>query len=239
MIDGLMAVVVLGVILRQLVLLFAASRPVPVVRGPVDAVEVVIPAFNEVRTLEATVQAVLTSDVSARVVIVDDGSTDGTGRLAERLAASHASVAWVPHARNRGKAAALTTGLRSVTGPIVVTLDADTCPAPEAVRRLVAALAEPSVAAAACHVRVAQRDAALTRWQHLEYLTGIHLGRRAQAWVGALATVAASGIRAGAVALALEVEAAALGAVVAGVDVDGAACGAGCGSFPTPERNRK
>jgi hypothetical protein len=74
-----------------------------------DGVAVVIPARNEADRIQATVSAAARLDGVELVVVVDDGSTDGTGAVARR-----AGAAVMRHARNRGKSAAMETGAEAV-----------------------------------------------------------------------------------------------------------------------------
>lgn len=184
--DALVVVGVAIVVARWVGLALAAARRGRRTAGAATAerVTVVIPAWNEVDVLGGTIRGALASDTAVRVVVVDDGSTDGTGDLARAL-----GVEVVCHPTNRGKAAALNTGFARADTTVVVTLDADTVPDPTAIRRLAAALDAPAVAAAASNVKVADRGRWLGRWQSIEYVAGIHLGRRAHQWAGAMATV--------------------------------------------------
>ncbi|NND75548.1 MAG: glycosyltransferase family 2 protein [Ilumatobacter sp.] len=84
---------------------------------------VVIPCYNEQGTVTQLVDRVLASPLTAQVVIVDDGSTDGTrDRLAE---ISNPAVTVLLHDRNQGKGAALRTGFAAASATYVIVQDAD------------------------------------------------------------------------------------------------------------------
>jgi glycosyltransferase involved in cell wall biosynthesis len=76
--------------------------------------------------------------LDAEIIVVDDGSTDGTADLADRTAAELAGVRVLRHARNRGKGAAVRTGIAASTGDVVVIQDADMEYDPDDVPRLLA-----------------------------------------------------------------------------------------------------
>jgi glycosyltransferase involved in cell wall biosynthesis len=85
---------------------------------------IVIPVYNEERTIRLVLTHVLALPVPKEVVIVDDASTDGTRRiLNEYEAARGLHVIYKP--QNEGKGAALRTAFRRVTGDVVVVQDAD------------------------------------------------------------------------------------------------------------------
>ena len=89
---------------------------------------VVIPCCDERQTLGEIVGRVLAADtlgLELDVIIVDDGSTDGSFEVARALAAEHERVRVFRHPDNRGKGAAVGTGLREARGQIVLIQDAD------------------------------------------------------------------------------------------------------------------
>ena len=96
-------------------------------------VSIVIPVYNEVHTLEEIVRRVRSVDLSQRtgrslereLVMVDDGSQDGSRDLLAELEARYDDVRVILHDVNQGKGAALRTGFASVTGDIVIIQDAD------------------------------------------------------------------------------------------------------------------
>lgn len=86
---------------------------------------VVMPAYNEERTLRDIVARVLARPEPAELVIVDDCSTDGTRGVMRELAAGDSRIRLVFHERNQGKGAALHSGFAAVTGNVVLVQDAD------------------------------------------------------------------------------------------------------------------
>jgi glycosyltransferase involved in cell wall biosynthesis len=86
---------------------------------------VVIPCFNERSTIETVVRAVRSGPVqNVEIIVVDDGSTDGTRELLQQSTTGLADHILL-HERNRGKGAALRTGFSAMTGDIVIVQDAD------------------------------------------------------------------------------------------------------------------
>ncbi len=86
---------------------------------------VVIPVYNETRTLRTLVERVRAVGIKKEVVIVNDGSTDGTPEVLGRLAADFPEIKIVHHERNSGKGAAVRTGIQHATGDIIIIQDAD------------------------------------------------------------------------------------------------------------------
>ncbi len=86
---------------------------------------VVIPAFNEAKTLAQVVDKLMALDQLLEIIIVDDCSTDGTAEIANGIANVNDKVRTVRHARNSGKTEALKTGFALTLGSIVIIQDAD------------------------------------------------------------------------------------------------------------------
>jgi glycosyltransferase involved in cell wall biosynthesis len=102
-----------------------------------------VAAYNEAESLEGAVTDVLTvlSDVAElEVIIVDDGSTDGSAEIADRLAQEHAAVRVIHHPRNRGVAAVYRTGLEAATRQYFTWVGGDREIAAESIRDVVEAI---------------------------------------------------------------------------------------------------
>ncbi|MCS6771388.1 MAG: glycosyltransferase family 2 protein [Kiritimatiellae bacterium] len=96
-------------------------------KSPFSTLSIVIPVYNEARTVETILNRVRSVDVGLRkeIILVNDCSTDGTREVLERLAKEDPTLVVLHHERNRGKGAALRTGFARATGDIVLIQDAD------------------------------------------------------------------------------------------------------------------
>ncbi len=140
------------------------------------AVAVVVPAYNEGVGIERAVRSLAASDYPEfEVVVVDDGSTDDTAAIVERLELERVRLVRKP---NGGKPSALNAGIAASSAPVIVMVDGDTVFEPEALRRLVQPLVDPTVGAVSGNTKVGNRRGLLGRWQHIEYVTGFNLDRR-------------------------------------------------------------
>ena len=86
---------------------------------------VVMPVYNEEQTLEEIVGRVLATPYDKELILVDDGSRDGSRAIMAALDEAHPEVRCFYHERNSGKGAALSTGFREVAGDVVLIQDAD------------------------------------------------------------------------------------------------------------------
>ena len=90
-----------------------------------ECLSIVMPAYNEEATLGTVVQRVLKVPHLLELVIVNDCSSDATGKVAEELARLHPKIKVLHHSKNRGKTEALKTGFAGTLGDIVIVQDAD------------------------------------------------------------------------------------------------------------------
>ncbi|MBF0182391.1 MAG: glycosyltransferase family 2 protein [Magnetococcales bacterium] len=89
---------------------------------------IVVPCFNEHKTLAAIVDRIMqapASGLARELILVDDGSTDGSREVIRELVSRYPAIRFIAHAVNAGKGAALRTGFQAATGDIVLIQDAD------------------------------------------------------------------------------------------------------------------
>lgn len=120
----------------------AAAPDIAAARAEQPSVSVVVPAYNEEAMLPDSLTRLhdylCTLDDSYRweLVVVDDGSSDGTGRLADEFAAAHARVVVHHHDENQGLGGAVRTGFRRCTSDYLVMMDSDLSYAPDHIHPL-------------------------------------------------------------------------------------------------------
>ncbi|MFC9946327.1 bifunctional polysaccharide deacetylase/glycosyltransferase family 2 protein [Streptomyces pratensis] len=144
----------------------------PEVTGPVS---VIVPAYNEKECIASTLNSLAASTHPIEIVVVDDGSTDGTAEIAESLGLPNVRVI---RQENAGKSAALNNGVRQARHDIVVMMDGDTVFEPDTVHQLVQPFADPGIGAVAGNAKVGNRSTMIGAWQHIEYVMGFNLDRR-------------------------------------------------------------
>jgi glycosyltransferase involved in cell wall biosynthesis len=86
---------------------------------------IVMPVYNEHATLQSILERVEASRLADEIVLVDDGSQDGTRELLTRLTRNHPKLRVILHETNQGKGAAVVTGIQAATSDIVLIQDAD------------------------------------------------------------------------------------------------------------------
>lgn len=130
----------------------ARIRPRPVRRGPyAPPVSILIAAHNEAANIEARVENLLAQEYPAdkiEIIVVSDGSTDGTPERLEALTRAHPRVRTLSLPANQGKASALNAGMEHARGELVVFTDARQRFAADALARLAENFADPAVGSA-------------------------------------------------------------------------------------------
>ena len=185
----LLAIVSVLIVLRvALVLIYAVRHSRRSRRHPYRfdwqlPVTVIVPAYNEQAGIAGTVRSIVNSRHPVHVIVVDDGSTDGTvaavDEVVHRLGMTNVTVI---RQRNAGKAAALTAGIAAARTELVVLVDGDTVFEPDTVSELIRPFADPEIGheigAVAGNAKVGNRSTLLGQWQHIEYVIGSNLDRR-------------------------------------------------------------
>ena len=106
----------------------------PVLSDPL--LSVVMPAYNEHQTIEAIITRVLAVPVRTELIVVDDGSVDGTREQLVELQRRHGFTLLLQE-RNQGKGAAIRRGFAAMSGDVVIIQDADLEYSPEEYPRLI------------------------------------------------------------------------------------------------------
>jgi poly-beta-1,6 N-acetyl-D-glucosamine synthase len=147
-------------------------------------VTIIVPAYNEGAVIEAAVRSLLALDYPAyEVLVVDDGSTDDTYARVSRMEGRYGDVVLrVVSKSNNGKASALNTGISLARHSFVLCMDGDSRLAPETLKAALRHFRNPNVGAVAGNVKVVNRRNVWTRLQALEYIEGLNMARRAQAF---------------------------------------------------------
>ena len=150
--------------------------------GYTPLVSIIVPAFNEEKSIDKTIENLLEITYDRyEIIIVDDGSTDQTYQKALNWQKQFGQVSVrVTTQPNRGKALALNTGINLARGEILFCMDADSRLTPQSVRMAVRHFVDPTVGAVAGHVQILNRRNLWTYLQSLEYLEGLNLVRRSQ-----------------------------------------------------------
>jgi poly-beta-1,6-N-acetyl-D-glucosamine synthase len=130
------------------------SRPVR--RGAVERpVSIIIAVYNGAAFLEAKLRSILASDYPRQlmeILVVSDGSTDGTDRIAQSMEGAGVRLIRIPHG---GKASALNAGMAAATGEFLVLTDVRQALHPSAITRMMENFADPSVGVVSGALKIA------------------------------------------------------------------------------------
>lgn len=139
-------------------------RPVAIDRAHTPTVSVVIPAFNEAGVIVDKVASVLAADYPAgrcEVLVVDDGSSDGTAELVAQ--SGYRDVRVLRQPQRTGKAAAVNRGVAAASGDIIVLSDASALFDEAALRRAVPLFADPQIGVVVGSIRVLDEQSGVAR----------------------------------------------------------------------------
>lgn len=130
-----------------------------------SSISVIIPAYNSQRYLTRCVNSILEQSISiCELILVDDGSTDGTSEFCDRLAAKHPLIK-VIHRPNGGMSAARNTGIDAASGDLIAFIDSDDYVDKDYLEYLVRLLNEYEADAALCGMRCVNEDGSLYHFQ--------------------------------------------------------------------------
>ena len=169
---------------------WGARREAPALAGN-PLVSILVPCYNEADNGEDTLLAALNQNYPhIEVIAINDGSSDGTAQMLDRLAAQHERLRVVHLAQNQGKAMALRMGALAARSEYLVCIDGDAMLDPDAAAYLVAPLIDnPRVGAVTGNPRIRTRSTLIGRIQVGEFSSIIGLIKRTQRVYGQVFTV--------------------------------------------------
>lgn len=142
-----------------------ACRRLAIFALPSDFIlSVIVPVYNECATVGDVLKRLRLTGLPLEIILVDDGSNDGSSDILDRCAAS-GDVVLIRHPHNRGKGAAIRSGIAIATGDVIVIQDADSEYDPDDIRGLLQPLMEGS-ADVVYGTRYGHSDRQLSPWWH-------------------------------------------------------------------------
>jgi hyaluronan synthase len=169
---------------------FACLYRTPKDRNFFPKVTVVIAAKNEEDNIAETIECCFRSRYPSdllEVIAVDDGSDDGTWEVMESLRRQHPTLRPFRFSQNQGKRHAMALGAREGTGDVLVYVDSDSFPEPEALYRLVQPFADGRVGAVSGHVlAVVEPDNFISKMEAVRYYVSHRVMKAAESVFGAV-----------------------------------------------------
>ncbi len=184
-----------GTLIKLITITFWRQKNPPIPQGEYPTVSVVIPAYNEEKSIERCLTSIKNQDYprdKLEVLIIDDGSTDKTRDVINGF--KHVQLYKNGH---NGKAFALNTGINEARGDIIITMDADTIIESTTIREMVYEfMRDEELAAASGNITIdwkekdrPLREKFFIKCEFLEYLNAFRLGREYQSILGILYTL--------------------------------------------------
>jgi len=143
-------------------------------------VSIIVPAYNEEGLIEASLISLVQLDYpKLEIIVVDDGSDDGTARIAQQVAMRYPSVPIrIITQSNSGKSWALNVGILHAQGEYVLCVDSDSILDSDALKNSIHHFKDPRVGAVGGYVDIVNTDKFITKMQQLEYVIGLNFVRR-------------------------------------------------------------
>lgn len=152
-------------------------------------VSIIVPVYNEEKVVTDSVSSLLALEYSNyEIIVVNDGSTDNTKSVAEKLVGYHkgkhgdVKVSLI-NKPNGGKSQALNAGIRHSKAEFVLCMDGDSQLSPDSIKVAVRHFTNPEIGAVAGNVKVLNRGKLFTDLQALEYIEGLNMARSAQGFI--------------------------------------------------------
>lgn len=149
-------------------------------------VSIIVPVFNEAKVLNKSVSSLLNLDYkNYEIIIVNDGSTDDTDKIAEALVGfqkgkyGDVKISLI-NKPNGGKSSALNLGIKVSKAEFVLCMDGDSILTPPSLKMAIRHFDNPEIGAVAGNVKVLNRKKFFTDLQALEYVEGLNMARSAQ-----------------------------------------------------------
>lgn len=153
------------------------------------SVSIIVPCFNEERTVAKTVESLLALEYPKQklsLVLINDGSTDNTSAVMEQF--RNNPQIQIINKENGGKHTGLNTGIMATKSSYIGCLDADSFVEPDALKYLLPHFDNPTIGAVTASMSVFSPRRVLERMQHAEYLSGIALRHIFATWNGLYVT---------------------------------------------------
>ena len=133
------------------------------------SISVLVPAFNEEKTVKGTIEAIFDIEYPIKeLIVLNDGSTDDTGKIVKDLLKKYSKLKLI-NKKNSGKGDSLNQGLKLAKGELVVVVDADSYPAKDSFKKLVGFFDDEKVGAVTCVFTPRNKDKFLEKLQIIEY----------------------------------------------------------------------
>lgn len=171
-----------------LVVIFGKGRSferTPRLPAKLPSVSVIVPAYNEEKTIAQTLNSLLSLDYPKKllqIIAVNDGSEDGTLSIMKKFVSRGVEVL---NKKNEGKPSALNAGLKVANGDVLVCLDADSAPEPDVLKKTLGYFENPKIGAVTTSLKVAESRTFTQKVQWIEYIMNI-IYRKAFAMLNAM-----------------------------------------------------